>query len=104
MKAASPTHRSLELLRIEGWTAQLVESRIPGAAVHRSRDLFGCIDIIAVRGPDTLAVQTTSASNITSRIRKVTDSEHLPAMRDAGWRIEVHGWYADGRVRVEDLS
>jgi hypothetical protein len=93
----SPTSKSLELMRREGWLANVVEQNIPHARLKR--DLFGCIDIVGIRGGQTLGVQTTSASNIASRITKVNASPHFDALRDSGWRIVVHGWYADGRVR-----
>lgn len=98
----SPTARSLQVLRNEGWTAQLVEARIPGT--NRSRDLFGFIDIIAVRDGVTLAVQTTDTTNVSARVRKIADAEHVGAVRRAGWKIIVHGWYSDGRLREVDLS
>jgi hypothetical protein len=103
---SSPTSRSLELLRDEGWLVAVVERWIPGANIRQ--DLFGLFDLIAIRGDQTMAVQVTSASNVSSRIRKITESDKLAAVRKAGWWIECHGWAKrKGRwacVRREDLS
>ena len=103
---SSPTSRSLELLRAEGWLVDVVERWIPGARIRK--DLFGIFDLIGIRGTETLAVQTTSASNVSSRIHKIEDSEHLAKVREANWKIEAHGWAKrKGRwtcVRREDLS
>ena len=41
---------------------------------------------------ETVGVQTTSSSNVSARVKKITASEHLPALRRAGWRLLVHGW------------
>lgn len=103
----TPTSRSLDLLRKEGWTAQVVEQTIRGKGVVFKRDLFSCIDIICLRDGVTMGVQTTSASNISSRIRKIAECPQLPEIRKAAWRIEVHGWSKrKGRwqVRREDVS
>ncbi len=88
--ATSPTQLTLKLLRDEGWTAEIVEHWNPHA--HIRKDLLGFIDVLAVRGPDTLAVQTTSAANVSSRIRKIADSPHIHAVREAGWAVRCHGW------------
>jgi hypothetical protein len=100
----TPTTRSLRYLADEGWTADVVERRVAGNVVH---DLFGFGDILAVRGADTLLVQVTTATNVSARVKKITDSPHLAAVREAGWGIEVHGWkHKDGRwtLRKVDLS
>ncbi|MBK5942730.1 hypothetical protein [Halorhodospira halophila] len=104
--AAGPTERTLQRLRREGWTAEVVERWIPQA--RRRRDLFGVVDVLALRGGETLAVQATSRSNVAARISKIRESDALPLIREAGWRIEVWGWARDSKgrwqVRVEDMS
>lgn len=97
----SPTQRSLAKLRAEGYTAEVVEQNIPHA--RTKRDLFGFIDIIAIRGAETLAVQTTSVDHVSHRVVKIECSKHLDAVRAAGWRISVHGWRPDGRLREVEL-
>lgn len=102
----TPTQRTLERLRADGWVAAVVEKWNP--AVKRRNDLFGFIDVLAIREGETLAVQATSGSNVASRITKIGESEHVGAVRRAGWRIQVWGWRknAAGRwtLRVEDVS
>lgn len=92
----SPTALSLRHLRAEGWTAGVVERRVPGVSgLNVTQDYLGIADIIALRGPATTAVQTTSVGNINSRLRKITDDEHRPAldaMLAAGWFVVCHGW------------
>ena len=88
------TQLSLRHLRAEGWTCQVVEHW--NANTRRKNDLFGVIDILALRDEVTLGVQTTSAGNVASRIRKIEDSPMTPIMREAGWWIHVHGWKQPG--------
>jgi len=101
----SPMQRSLRHLRDQGYLVAIVERWNPHAGIRQ--DLFGWIDLLAIRDGETLAVQTT-ASAVAARIRKIADSETLPAVRRSGWRILVHGWRknAAGRyvLREIDLS
>lgn len=91
--SVSPTRRSLAWLKSYGWIPEVVEQRLPGCFI--TRDLFNCIDIVAVRARsqvgEILAVQTT-ASGVAARIAK---SEQQAPLRDwlaAGAGFEVHGW------------
>lgn len=86
----SPTQLSLRHLRAEGWLAAVVEHYNPHARVRN--DLFGFIDVLAIRPDETLAVQATTASNVSSRVHKIADHSNIAAVREAGWRIEVWGW------------
>lgn len=90
MTAKSTTQRSLDYLAEAGWLAQVVERRIPYAKT--TVDLFGFIDILALRDAETLAVQTTTADHAANRIRKISEHPNLAAVRAAGWTIHVHGW------------
>ena len=106
MSAASPTQRSLAELRDRGYLAAVVERWNPYARIRQ--DLFGIIDLVAVKAGETLGVQTTSGSNVAARITKIQDSPALAQLRAAGWRIAVHGWRknAAGRwvLREADIS
>lgn len=103
----SPTKLTLDRLRADGWPlVEVVEKWNPHARIRQ--DLFGFIDVIAVGPNGTLAVQTTSASHVAERMRKIADHAHVAAVREAGWQIRVHGWAKkSGRwtlVRDEDVS
>lgn len=88
--AKSPTQLSLEKLRAEGWLAEVVEKWVPGANIRK--DLWGWTDIVALKDGQTLAVQTTSYSNISARVNKITESDTIAEVRKANWSVEVHGW------------
>jgi hypothetical protein len=92
----TPTQLSLRHLRSEGWLVDICERWVPSGATSGVRkDLFGMIDLVALRGPLTLGVQTTSHSNVSARLNKMRDDDHIDALfalRQAGWLVVVHGW------------
>ena len=89
----SPTQRTLQRIRKEGWPLVAVVERWNPHAMIR-QDLYGFIDILAVcprRG--ILAVQATSGSNVVSRVDKIASHENArPWLETPGCRIEVWGW------------
>jgi predicted RecB family endonuclease len=95
---STPTQRSLDHLRKLGYLAEVVEKRIP--KVFITKDLFGFIDIIAIRDGEILAVQTTSGSNVAARITKIRESATFARVLAAGMRIEVHGWRKPTKTRA----
>jgi hypothetical protein len=102
---SSPTQRSLSLLRSQGWRCAIVEHWNPFAKIRQ--DLFGVIDLLCLRDGQVLAVQTTSRSNVSARVKKIAESEAIADIRKCGWSFVVHGWYRDGNkwtVREVDVS
>jgi hypothetical protein len=86
----SPTELTLKYLREAGYQAAVVEKWNPHARIRQ--DLFGFIDILAVKDGETLAVQATSYANTSSRVAKIADAETAGPVRKAGWKIWVMGW------------
>lgn len=96
---------SLDMLRKIGYFAQPVEVtgvRIPGVEHSYSKDLLGFADIMALR-EHVLLVQTTSAANVSARVRKIQANLAFEYCKRAGVLIHVHGW-GDGGVRVIDMT
>jgi hypothetical protein len=89
------TQLSLDHLRALGYTVGVVERWVPNGrgGPQIKQDLFGILDLVAIRAGETLGVQTTSATNMAARARKIAESEHIETLRSAGWRIVVHGWW-----------
>src|SRR5262245_57037132 len=56
---------------------------------HRKKDLCGFIDILAVKGPNTLGVQVTTGDNHAARVAKIKESGLAPILLRAGWILEV---------------
>lgn len=101
----TPTERSLAFLRGRGYTVAVVEKWNPHARIRQ--DLFGVLDLLAIKPGEILGVQTTDITSVSKRLQKIADSEVVPRLREAGMRLEVHGWYPkDGKrePRVEDVS
>jgi hypothetical protein len=96
---SSPTVRSLDKLRKEGFIAEVVEKWNPHSRTRK--DLFGFIDIVGVKQGSTLGIQATTKGNMSSRIKKITDSDNLKTVLEAGWTIEVWGWWKNSKNRWE---
>lgn len=92
----TPTQRSLALLRERGYTAAVVERWNAFARVRQ--DLFGFVDIVAVKAgePGVVAVQSTSADNLASRRTKIAAEPRAAVWLAAGNRIVLHGWRKGG--------
>ena len=102
----TPTQRSLKHLRDNGYHAEVVEKW--NHITKTRKDLWGVADILAIRDGEILAVQTTSSSNVSARVKKIAESEIVPLIRSAGVGLLVHGWRknAKGRweLRIVDVS
>jgi len=98
----SPTELSLKLLRSEGYSVSVVEHWNSFARLRQ--DLFGIIDIIAIKEGQfgVLGIQTTSKGNITARMKKAGVNKNLLVWYKAGNNFEVHGWgKVDGKWTVD---
>ena len=108
MAKTSPTQLTLKKLKSEGYnTVQVCEHYNFFAKVRI--DLFNFIDVLAISDDgEVLAVQCTSKSNISSRIKKIANNINIGAIRKAGWRVEVWGWFKNKSKRweckIEDVS
>ena len=101
----TPTQRSLAALRELGYLVEVVEKW--NSFTRTRKDLWGWADLLAIRRGEVLAVQVTS-TGVSSRIKKITDSETIGRVREAGIRIEVHGHRKNSKgkyvMRVVDIS
>lgn len=95
----SPTERSLKHLREQGYLCEVVERW--NSFTRTRKDLFGFIDIIAIKEGETLAVQTTTKANMNARVSKIAESEIVGMVRKAEWNIHVHGWSKNKSNRWE---
>jgi hypothetical protein len=103
--ATSPTQLSLKKLREDGYLVAITERWNAFAKIRQ--DMFGFIDLLAIKDGEILAVQTTSASNMSARANKIADSEHVGTVRKSGMKIHIHGWIKNGRkweCKVMDVS
>lgn len=105
MAGKSPTQLTLAKLQKDNYPlVQIVEKWNSWGRVRQ--DLFGFIDVLAIdEEGNTVAIQTTSASNVSARIKKIADSDNVKHVRNAGWKILVHGWYKqNNRWHVKEVD
>jgi hypothetical protein len=118
MSKVTPTQRSLARLKSDGYVSAVVEKW--NAHLKIRQDLFGFIDVIGVGPLGTIAVQSTSKTNFSSRWNKITGKsifkdkkeedralkirEKVIACLAAGWVIEVQGWAGANDVRIQRVT
>jgi len=87
----SPTQRSRKQLEGIGYHVEKVEYY--NTFSHRTHDLWGFIDLLAIKKGEVLAVQVTGGmNNKPSHIKKMNESELLSLVKSAGIKIELHTW------------
>ncbi len=91
---SSPTQRTIAECKRRGWTAAIVERRIPFKNV--TIDLFGCIDIVALTPDGILGIQACAGSSHATRRTKALAEPRLSAWLGAGARFEVWSWAKRG--------
>ena len=88
----TPTSRTLKYYRDAGYMVGVVERF--NSHTKTRHDLFGFIDLVAVRNGRTVGIQATSTGTVSSRIAKIRDERHDEALQwlMAGNEIVVIGW------------
>lgn len=92
----TPTARTLAECRKRGWLAQVVEQTVPRTFIKR--DLFGFVDVVALDGARTVAIQCTDGTSVAKRVAKMRGERaaELERVIAAGWHVEVWGWAKRG--------
>ena len=85
--------RTIQELQELGMVADRVDGYL---GPKRSHDWLGFVDVLAFRPehPRMMAVQVTSRTNISARVRKILDDHHevAAALVQSGHQLEVWGW------------
>lgn len=87
----SLNQRAIAIYKNKGYICDTVESY--NSFTKRKKDLFTIFDVVAVGNKETVGIQLTSKSNMSARIKKITESDALPYLISAGWRVVVMGFY-----------
>lgn len=107
----TPTQRTLALARELGYTVAVVEKWNPHAKVRQ--DLFGCIDLVAMReGVGIIGIQACAGSSHAARRDKMLAEPRLKTWVACGARAEVWSWAKQGgrgerktwKVRREEVK
>lgn len=105
MAKQSPTSKALQELREQGYLAEKVEQRLPIPGKFVTRDLFGVIDIVAMKAGEILrAVQVTSRSNVNARMTKAHEKGTALTWVQAGGAFEIWGYGGKSGKRVVGLT
>ena len=87
----SPTQRSKQELIDKGYHVEKVEYY--NSFSRRMKDLWGFIDLLAIKKGEVLAVQVTGGmNNKPSHIKKMNENELLPLVKSSGIKVELHTW------------
>lgn len=88
-----------EWMEGKGWLFGVVEQTIPHCFIKR--DLFGCVDAIAIKGVLCVALQVTSRSNMMARVNKARGLPSFERMVKALPFYVVGTDLADGKPRFK---
>lgn len=80
----------MKLLRKQGWLPAVTEHW--NSFSKTRHDLYGFIDILAIREGQTLGLQVTTNSNLSARRAKMLRLDAVKAFLSAGNRVELWGW------------
>ena len=87
----SPTQRSKQELTDRGYHVEKVEYY--NSFSRRMKDLWGFIDLLAIKKGEVLAVQVTGGmQHKKPHLDKMTSNELFPLVKSAGIKIELHTW------------
>ena len=100
----------MKLLREQGYEVADGERRIPYRWV--TVDLFGALDVLALKPTGLLGVQCTSGSNHADRVKKLCALKAMAWWLSAGLKLEVWSWRLAGpegarkrwALRVEPIT
>lgn len=97
----SPYSKAKQALEKQGYTVGKCEHWNAFAKIRV--DLFGCIDLICLRaGSPLIAVQVTSKSNVSARMKKAQKMAH--AWVSTGNRFQVIGYESRKDVRIMEMN
>ena len=105
MGGKSPTQRSLEWLREQGYQVTVVEQYNHWS--KKRHDLFGFADLLAFNDFETQLIQVTTQANAAARRKKIGENNtaHEWKMDDACQRkVLVHAWGWKQRPRRYELN
>ena len=90
MAKQSPTSRTKKMLQNLGYTVAITERWNQWAKIRQ--DLFGFIDLIAIRKNEIVGVQTTTMANKGARVDKILGLPEAKYWLESGAKIQVICW------------
>jgi hypothetical protein len=110
----SPNAATLALYRRMGYLVAHTETHSPYPKPHgRTHDLLGIFDHLAIMRdpqagavciPKVIGLQSTSMSNVSSRVKKIRSSPYYVEWLGTGAEIHVIGWDSRGQYHRVSLT
>ena len=95
----SPTQLTLRHLRKEGWLAAVVERWVPFPKPGHRADLWGFVDLLAIRGDENYYIQACAGNSHAARVAKVKANSNLPTVlgsANPSRQVWVYSWSKTG--------
>lgn len=93
MAKPTPTAKAIQELRAQGYDAEKVEQRLPIPGRFVTRDLFQCIDVIAMKpGAPLRGIQVTTRDHVNHRMVKAEASRKARIWVSTGNSFEIWGY------------
>ena len=83
-------------MRERGYLVAIVERFVRFPPPGHRVDLWGFVDLLAVKAGEVLGVQVTSGAHVSERLKKIAASPHIATVLSAGVKVVVHGWAKKG--------
>ena len=93
MSGASPTQKTLALLRERGWMVGIVERFLPGGVFGHRSDLFGFLDIVCVAPESGIVGVQSCGQDFSGHVHKLMEERHdnvVAWLKHA--KCELVGW------------
>ena len=90
MKGISPMQRTLKELRKRGYICGITEKF--NSFIKIRQDLFGFIDLIAIKSGEIIGVQCTSGAHHADHKTKIISLPYASAWLNAGGKIQLWTW------------
>jgi hypothetical protein len=79
----------------------IVEKTVPNTFIKK--DLFGFLDLVAVKPGHILGVQVTSGANHAKRRTKILSHENFDIVRQSGMDVDIHSWRKSAKTKKYEL-
>jgi hypothetical protein len=103
---ATPSERTVKLLRSLGWTVGRVEMDMrrpdpenPGKMMYWKRDLWNVADYISFGHGRVLLVQTTNSGNFAGHITKINENPITKQWVENGQEICIIAWRPEAKTQ-----
>ncbi len=89
--------RAIKILTDENWVCWF-----PSRARYKQNDIFGIIDLLAVKGKNLKKIQLTTLSNVSAKRKKITN---FLKKNKVEMTVEIWGWLRKNKsFKIEKIK